>query len=653
MGIDGEGCGRNRKGQQHFRLLRAGPFELYKKGKPLRTLQILDWICDLPAEPLLVGFAFGYDTTQMLRDLPAERLSNAVKAKDGTIIKPGTGLFDDKPAEAGRSRYTYFEDYGIEYLPKNYLRVCRIKRGRVTLDDGRTYMTRVRVEGTTRTIYETFGFFQKSFLKALQDFGIGEAYWATIERNKENRSEFVRITREIREYNRIECELLAELMETFREVCHGNGLRPRTWNGAGKLAAYMHGEHGTPTAERVASSVPNGVLRMAADAYYGGRFEVTRIGEVPGPIHEADIGSAYPAAMRELPCLLHGTWEPFEGKPPPSGFYVAYAAFSHAAGTPVCGLPIRKHDGRLFWPREGQGTYWSPELRSAGRLGAKIHCTAGWRYITNCECRPFDWIDPIYAKRKALDKDRAGYPLKLGLASLYGKLAQRIGNPRWGNLVWAGLITSITRAWLNDAARQAPDSVVMFATDAIFSKVRLDLAYGDGLGEWEAKQHDRLFVVQPGIYFGASRPKTRGVPASLFVKHVRKFERQWALWCGHFTGHTGPPVVAIPVPLFTGLRLAHARGKPETAGKWTDGKKYPNPSHPNYAAPRKFSFDWSRKRDAVPLWETPICVRTMPAAGAPDLVSVSHKANPAWHEIDEDRMEYEDQPDHVDLSPVV
>jgi hypothetical protein len=295
----------------------------------------------------------------------------------------------------------------------------------------------------------------------------------------------------------------------------------------------------------------------------------------------------------------------------------------------------------LFWPREGQGIYWSPEIRSAQRLGAKVQHTAGWRYVCNCECRPFDWVSGLFRQRRALGKDARGYPIKLGLSSLYGKLAQRIGNPRWGNFIWAGLITAYTRAALNNAARKAPSDIVMIATDALFSKSPLTLCYGTGLGQWELKRHDRIFIVQPGIYFGASRPKTRGVPSSLFVDHVPTFERHWRTWCLTVKGQAvDAPRVGIPVPLFTGLRLAHARGKPETAGKWTADK-------------REFSFDWSRKRAAEPIWEGSLCVRTMPAAGAPDLVSVPHPENAAWSQLNTDRMEFDDQPDHVDLSPIV
>lgn len=621
MGVDGEGGGRNRHGQQHYLLLRAGPYELYT-GRRLTTADCLRFLTSLPGEPILVGFAFGYDATQILRDLPPDRIAR---------------LFADK--EPGKSRYTWLtvprrkgvDRYGIEYLPKNYLRVCRMGKDWRPIAD------------SARTVYEVFGFFQMSFLKALRAFDVGKPHWAQIEKSKSERDTFTRMTREIRSYCARECTLLADLMTAFRTVCHDADLRPTTWNGAGKLAAAEHKKHRTISAVQVALRTPSGTLETASDAYYGGRFEVPYVGEVPGPIYEYDVRSAYPSAMRSLPCLHHGEWKPFIGSPPPRSLHVAYVTFSHSEDAPICGLPIRQPDGRLYWPRQGQGTYWSTELAAARRLGTQLRYTAGWSYTQSCQCQPFDWVEHRYEQRRSLGSDTRGYPIKLGLNSLYGKLAQRVGNPRYGNLIWAGLITAHTRAALLHAARQAPGDIVMFATDALFSRSPLCLPIGERLGQWEAKQHDRLFVVQPGIYWGATKPKTRGVPDSLFRDHIGTFEKAWRSWCLITPLHAPlMPHVKIPVPSFTGLRLAHARGKPETAGAWI------KPT--DRAALRTFSFDWTGKRDREPLWLTPTCVQTRPAPGAPDLVSKPHSAAAA-RTFDIDRMELEDQRDPPDLSP--
>ncbi len=144
VGCDGEGCGVDDKGRQLFMLFRMGDRELYT-GSPLTTYELLDFICDHPASDLLVGFAFGYDVTMILRDL-SERQQRR--------------LFEPKSFEPGHSRYVWFKSFDIDYLPKQYFRVKRVKIVRDA--DGGEH--RIPVKGSQRTIFETFGFFQKSFV---------------------------------------------------------------------------------------------------------------------------------------------------------------------------------------------------------------------------------------------------------------------------------------------------------------------------------------------------------------------------------------------------------------------------------------------------------------------------------------------------------
>lgn len=655
MGVDGEGAGVDRQGRQHYMLLRAGPYELFT-GKPLNTFDCLDFILSLPDTHILVGFAFGYDVTQILRDLPAERLAR---------------LFADVPAESmkeGKSRFVYWNRFAIEYLPHNYLRVAKLMRD----EDGNYY----RLEGSTRTVWEVFGNFQSSFLKAIQAYGIGQKFWDEIAFNKRRRSKFNHITKTIRRYCELECVLLANLMEHYRNQAHKAGIHPNNWAGAGKLAAYLHKANGTITRSKLLDKIPPGVLTQAAAAYYGGRFEISRIGDIPA-CTEADINSAYPDAMRSLPCLEHGTWQRVNAlwlrNAPPEALYVADVKFMHRDEQPFYGLPIRSRQGFLYWPREGQGFYWSPEIRSAERLGAVIEPLYGWRYIKHCNCQPFAWVEPLYQERLRCEaiSPGSGQPIKLGINSLYGKLAQRIGNPTFGNFIWAGLITALTRAKLNDAVRLDPDSVVMIATDAVISLKPLPLAYGKRLGEWGRKDYPHLFVLQPGMYWSGHRSgdkrRTRGASQSIFARHMHRFEKTWRAWCATKPQECEPvwrddpvkgrvwerplPKVRLNMTLFTGLRLANARGALLTAGQWA-------------RTPREYSFEWGRKRLMWPVqWEGPgaavsgsererpaqTMLRTAPLAGGPDHVSVTHKANmERVKELELERMLWQDQPELVD-----
>jgi hypothetical protein len=627
VGVDGEGGGVDELGRQNFLLLRAGEMELYT-GKHLTTNECLEFLCTLPPGPIYVGFYFGYDTTMILRDLSPKRLQR--------LFSPWT---EPDGTQRKRMAWTFFGSYGIQYLPRQYLSVCRV------IPNRQGYPTIVK--GSRRTIYETGGFFQSKFIKQLDTFSIGqEADRDIIRRTKEDRSDFVEMTPEIRHYNALECDMLAELMTKYREHCIKADIVPRTWNGAGKLAAAMHTKHGTMTRSDVLAKVPRETMKMAHDAYYGGRFEITHVGKIAGPIYEYDIASAYPDAMRGLPCLKCGRWKPFEGKPPPGSLHVAAVHFRHPRFNFMCGLPVRQRTGSIIWPIQANGTYWSCEIESAERLGAKIKYKGGWYYEQLCSHGTFSWIEPIYNYRRSIGKSGEGLPIKFGINSLYGKLAQRIGFPRFGNFLWAGLITARTRAKLNDAIASDPASVVMVATDGIYSRKPLQLELSDNLGGWEQQTHENgIFIVKPGLWWTDSTTKTRGINRDNLSAGKETFYREFDAFLHSealkLTGALAAPKVAIRTTLFTGLKLALARGKPETAGTWVEQD-------------RNISFEWSDKRMMMPLRLDGGCLVTAPYPGAASLQTRTYATVlDTAEQADVARDEINDMPDHIDAIDMV
>jgi hypothetical protein len=82
--------------------------------------------------------------------------------------------------------YTYWGEYAILYQQGQYLRVARIDRSgpKPSIE-----------KGSCRTVYETLGFFQCAFLKAINDWKIGdERERAIIAENKSQRHEFSKLT---------------------------------------------------------------------------------------------------------------------------------------------------------------------------------------------------------------------------------------------------------------------------------------------------------------------------------------------------------------------------------------------------------------------------------------------------------------------------
>lgn len=648
VGCDGEGCGRDEFGRQLYVLFRMGQRELFRGGDHLRTEELLDFICDQPAGSILVGFAFGYDVTMILRDLPPGQQKK---------------LFEPKTFGEGKSPFVWYKNFNIDYLPRQYLKVSRVRIERDA--DGKE--RRIAIKGSQRIIYETFGFFQKSFVKVINEFGVGTEHGRlAIAADKERRSSFTEIGQRERDYCALECEYLAELMEQLRGYCHAAGIVPRTWSGAGKLAAALHKLHGTPKGDEIKEVVPKEVNDLANMAYYGGRFEITRTGKIEGKIYEYDIRSAYPDAMRRLPCLLHGEWRAADAKELAAiaknvggrygvdPVFVAGCTFKSAdqsipdAGR-LGGLPLRSKEGHLYWPKTGGGVYWSCEIASAERLGYAIRYKSGWIYNRVCSCRPFEWVEQLYEYRKSIGGSGPGYPIKLGINSLYGKLAQRKGNGSYNNMIWAGLITAMTRTKLNDAIKlsmdtHGPGRIVMVATDAVYSLDPLDgLSCGDKLGDWEAVELDGLFIVQPGLYWcpAKRKKKSRGLSGRFFEEPGRteSFEEAWERWHEFENSKIVMdfPVVTVPVPGFIGLKLAIARNKPLLAGTWVSDT-------------RGISFDYRNKRSGH-TWDGAAIVTNI-KAGHPGLLSLPHRdflkagGQLAWEDAREMLAE---QPDYVDL----
>jgi DNA polymerase type B, organellar and viral len=604
LAIDGEGGGIDALGRQNYFLMVASGQTLgeecilRRQGKPLSTRDCLEFILSLPADRKLVAYGEGYDATQILRGVKEPTLRQILNPRQG---KNG-------PC------YTYWGDNAIVYQQGQYLRVARVDR---------SGPKPAIVKGSCRTVNETLGFFQCRFVKAISDWNIGTAEERRIiAENKTRRDEFSQLTDEIIEYCKLECRLLAMLMTEFREVCKAAGISPQEWRGAGWLASALLKKHGVPKrpltarevaarAERKPSKNPRPAeprrpqrdpkFEIAASAAFcGNRAEVSALGFIPGPIYKYDKRSAHPAAMPHLPCPLHTRWEhrPRASRLPDDGIYLAKVSFSHLDG-PWGDLSFRRKGG-LLWPLQGTTWSWSPEIGGAHRhLHAEVILRDLWVAHRECDCRPFDWVKDVYEERRRLGSDTRGYPLKIALASLYGKSAQRCGRGPYHDIVSAGLIASTTRASLLEPLGQNPRSVVMVAADAAFSRERLSLDVGEGLGQWEEKVWPDLFIAQSGVYWSPSDinllVKSRGAPRSVIGPAAPRFHQAFTEWLDVLQRPGAMecvlrerliPSVPVTVRVFNGCRLAIARGKPWLAGRWED-------------VTRHVSFDWKTKRDPM------------------------------------------------------
>lgn len=559
-GCDGEGYD-DADGRHQYRLLRVGRAVLHHEDdKPLSSLECLAFLTARTTlthkQAVYVSFAFDYDTTMILRDLPPDVIREIMRS-------------DDDPDDSGRSgRLVEYEGYRIGYRPHKRLHV----------EDVHT--------GNTIVIHDTFGFFQTSFVKALTLWDIGtpdeRAHIAAL---KAERSTFTAMTDTEIEYNRQECLLLEQLIGKVASLARSLGYSISPYEGSGNLAQSIMCKHHVP--ERGDLDLPDDVWKAATAAYYGGRFEISRIGHV-GDLHEYDIASAYPDAMRQLPCIRkeHGYWRrhhPNHALIRPYGLARLYKVRYDTANSMWGPLPFRGDRGNICYPSSSTSWIWEPEYRAAVDGGHMLQVLDSYVWIQTCSCPPpYAFVASLYDERRRIGKDGKGLVLKLGLNSLYGKVAQSIGHPKYSNPVYAGLITSITRARMMEVCDRYPDSVVMVATDGIYLTRPLDGSFDvvekgkpASLGQWEHAIKRDVFVARPGIYWTHDEEgvatlgdiRSRGINRRVLAEYAHDIE------LGFRRFGTLARVTLGVGRVFHGIRLASHQGTLEQAGDWIDTKR--------------------------------------------------------------------------------
>lgn len=626
MGVDGEGGNIPDAsalfGTTHeYLLLRAGP-DTVENASGLSFAECAHFLCSLPQGRIYVSYFFDYDVTMIIKGIPEERARRLYNRS----------LREHK--EYGRTLPVEYQGYEFDYLPHKEFRIRRVRPG----NSDQPLQPWI-------VINDVGQFFQTSFLSTLDKWQVGTAREREqIGVGKAQRAVFAEVTEEIRAYNALECLLLEQLMEDFRTVCIDVGYIPKKWQGPGNLASAMLEHHGIPRRKDIPIMMNDDFRRIANDAYYGGRFETTVAGPVSGPVYQYDINSAYPAILRGLPCLLHGSWRRTFDRPS-EGLWLGSLHFNHRTPRYLYNFPVRDKHGNISYPKEANGVYWSTEVVQAEAAGSTVEFEVGWEYERHCSCVPFSFIDDYYLKRLALGKTTKGYVLKLAGNSLYGKMAQSIGYAPYANPIWAGLITAGCRGQIVNAYARDPLNCYMIATDGIFVGNKLDLPVSKNLGDWDLTEHDEgIFIVQPGIYYvGSGDVKTRGVERGRINQRRDDFERAWQKFLdSNGEDHT----VSIPVDNFITGRQALGRNKWNIAGRWES----------DY---RQISFDWSNKRNRSAVFTGMRGeLRTTPRNGSPTLFSVPYDkliggnarewnnqlSSPGLAE----KRRYEEQPDWVE-----
>lgn len=457
VALDGEGA------NDEYVLLAASNGKWAGRKSGLTTEECLDFLLALGrgsnsgTKPIYVWFAFDYDVNMILKDVP---------------------LYGDNSIEQLKSENTiHWRGYRITYIRRKIFRLARGKR--------------------RHTSYDIWGFFQASFEKSLSDWNIPSS--KIIREGKAARGSFNRWSlQRIKAYNDAELIALAQLAEKLRESVTPLELPVQSWHGPAALAQAWFQKN--KVKEWLGGEISEELRDAASRAYFGGRIDVLGYGIV-NPVHHYDIVSAYPSATRYLPDLSRIEWKRHKGRGTSGRIYCSRIKWEiREQYWPP--FPWRSHNGTIRYPQEGEGWYWFPEIESAqkkfgDRLKLKVIET--WEAEGEYEFPFRNLIEETFAYRNQLKlaKDPSHIPVKLILNSLYGKFAQTVGKASYYSPIWAGLITSHTRAQLLDALTE---DVVCVMTDSLWSRKPLQLDLGKQLGQWDKEEDCILYLAEAGLY---------------------------------------------------------------------------------------------------------------------------------------------------------
>lgn len=572
MGIDGEG--QNDSGGRHRYMTMACVDADGKTvgevaatmARGLGTEECFEFLLTLPtSRTQCFAYSFGYDLAKILEDLDdcslyrlfrPDTRRKIVRNKNGS---PSVGFVP-----------VFWKDYKLTYLNGQFsvARMELTKRGERILDpEGRPMTT------PSFVIHDIWRFFGSKFTSALEDWKVGTPEELKRMREmKDLRSEFDKLDpKEIRAYCLKECQFMAVLAVKLKAAHKAAGIPLRNWYGAGSTAsglldtmgikdhlkawkgeglpmpqgpsaAEWPEEHSTVRKSRrwtqpakKKEPFPEAMRDPVAKAFFGGRFENSVIGAVPGVVDSWDISSAYPYQCCFLPCLVHSSWERVTGSgaeeaawraPHALVRYVLRKPEKERAWGP---LPFRLKDGSICYPSESAGGWiWREEFFTAKKFFPEVEGVEAWVYRADCSCRPFEKMPEYYKERVRIGKEGAGIVIKLGCNSVYGKCAQSAGGGgTFTCWIWAGMITSGCRAQGLEVLGMHADmgNMLMIATDGIATREKLKMpeprdtgTSGDlpcpvgsdapdgvcrkPLGGWEYKALKKgLFLARPGIYF--------------------------------------------------------------------------------------------------------------------------------------------------------
>lgn len=587
---------------------RFGKGDQIENREGLSTLDCLGFICSIPEEYNIASYGFGYDIAKILNDLPPELIYLLTHLERRT---PKLGKY-------ARPKPITWNNYEIDLFNSRFT-VIR------------------KSDNQKRVIHDLSKFYQAKFVSACKNWNVGTPIERDTMRNmKADRRNLVKYTQEqILDYSNKECVWLAELADKLDEACESaqaplNG----QYFGAGSIAKSLMRQW---KIKDHIGQLPNEIKILSRFAFFGGRFEIAIRGKIEKPVHDWDISSAYPYQIYNLPCLKCGNWtktNDINRTKASRCALVQYSLQRWKSSLPSWGpFPFRDEDGTIPFPIESAGGWLHKDEFFAGQaLFPNVKFLGAWVYETNCGHRPFEKIRDVYLERLRIGKEGPGIVLKLGANAIAGSIMQTIGRSQYHCPVWAGMITSGTRAQLLEMLGQHENwsDVIMMATDGLWglkeitppkplnTETDIDVYETSSgkktrkpLGGWEHGEFEKgVFMARPGIYFPLDLKeinldeeneknegeikdlKARGIGIGTLYRHRKNILAHYER-----TGGTEPYIIGDADP----IKVIKERSNPEGVERFV-GIKSGIIRTPIKDKDKQIIGEKIRKRDVFGLW---------------------------------------------------
>lgn len=572
IAVDGEGFGRGTK--HAYQLLGVGQ-EYISTDNPagLSVNEIFSFLYDSYLESpksVFAGFFLGYDFNQWFKRLPSGRAEMLLTPR-GRAVR-------------ARKKFPRLGPFPVQYDGWEF-DILGMKRFRLRREGHKGWLS----------VCDAGPFYQTSLMNVINpknwiDPVVTDEEYGILDEGKKRRDSAVLDQDTIR-YMLLENDVLSRLLQRLNTGFTDAGIRLQRnqWFGPGQAAQAWMARTALPTvaeiqgigggsegtgelrdsqehpsvrlvrtirtaeqrlqADSPGSQLP-GILESGIKTYYGGWFEIFAHGHIPGKSYEYDINSAYPYIASQLPCLIHGKWSRGYGIPGELGGNALRIVHAGISGSDehLGSMLHRTSIGNIRRPSTTGGWYWQAEIDASIRVGAIDSVSyAEWIEYEPCNCEPpMRGLRDLYDKRLRTGKNTsAGKSYKLIYNSVYGKLAQSVGNPKYGNPLYASLITSGCRTMILDAIATHPrrtSDLLMVATDGVyFRSPHPGLPLSEKIGEWEEETHGNLTLFKPGVYWddktraqiaAEESPvfKARGISAKQFAGSIAGVDHEFSLW---------------------------------------------------------------------------------------------------------------------------